>query len=261
MPTASFAGSTANGSSVLSPPGPSMDEFAAFHGMVCRPASSVRCIEYFDGCALFASQEDYSLSKDHDHLTSFDYLRTPIKLNLFSYYTLVIFSCTGLLTFLGKTKRTLICEENVTFSQDQIMVDASDDGDRPVVQSKSLNSIPGAKPLVIPSKAIDYLMKRSQSLATVPDPTTKEGDGLVPSLPPQVRLIRRFEFEFGNLLSVMMCHFVCSSGRKYLVEVYDFHHKESFLTRTISFVFSAARGLLRILQERPAFTTTSIKQS
>jgi hypothetical protein len=266
MPTSSSTIATPTEPSVAPPPPrqlkpqPSMAEFTAFHGMVCSPVSSQRCIEYFDGCALFASQEDYYYGPNiHHHLASHDYLRTPIALNLFSYYSLVVFSCTGFLSLLGRTKRSFICEENETFSID----DGSDDGERPAVQSKSLHNIPGAKSLVIPFKAIDYLIQRSQSFSSDNDTDssarTEDSSRSGRRQPlPQVRLIRRFEFEFGNLLSVIMCHFVCSNGRKYLVEVYDFRHKESVITRTISSIFAAVRGLLGILQERT--TASSTKQ-
>lgn len=175
---------------------PSLEDYKAFHGMVCGITASRRCIASFDGCCLFANRSDYENSKD---LATFDYLRTPTGLNLFTYYLLVVISFTGLSTLLGYTELLLAqVEDNETFSK----------GDGKVVKSKSYGD------LEIPAKAIDYLIDRSQELSK---------DSLSGNKLPQVQLTRRFEFNFGNWLSVVMCHFVCSNGRKYLVEVYSLH--------------------------------------
>lgn len=222
--------STKNAKSSTTVP-PSLKEFEAFHGMVCNPISSQRCIQYFDGCALFASQEDYATT----NLKTFDYTRTPIPLNIFTYYMLVVFSCTGLISLLGMTTPSLICEENTVFSTDRFDKEKED---LPVVQSKTLKNIPGEKILFIPNKVIFYIIQRSLGLHE-----SDEISSLKSALLPKVKLIRRFEYQFGNLLSVMMCHFVCND-HKYLVEVYSFHHTESFVARIISSIMKGARWVL-----------------
>ena len=222
---------------------PSLQEFAAFHGMVCNPISSRRCISYFDGGALFASQDDYAALD----LGSFDYTRTPVRLNLFTYYFLVIFSGTGLLTLFGKTTPSLICHEDVLFSSKTI----HDCGENePAVESKSLKNIPGMTSLVIPNKAIDYIIQRSFEFQRVDNGSNMMSDVT------QVRLIRRFEYQFGNLLSVIMCHFDCD-GRKYLVEVYDFHDKQSLVTRIISSILLRTRAILGLVPTVHVETTPS----
>ena len=37
---------------------------------------------------------------------------------------------------------------------------------------------------------------------------------------PELTLVRRFEYDFGGFISVMMLHFLCTNGRKHLVEIY-----------------------------------------
>jgi len=221
---------------------PTMAEFSAFHGMRCNPLSSQRCIDYFNGGALFASQTDYDVPGDSSrNLASFDFTRTPIGLNLITYYLLVIFSGTGLLSLVGQTNACLIREENISFKNATSI--STVDGEKPSVRSLNLCNIPGAKSLVIPQKVIKYIVDRSNQLGPC------EGkDETSPPASSDVRFIRRFEFQFGTLLSVIMCHFECRHGRHYLVEVYEFGRHDSIFTRAISSVMSAARGLLDALE-------------
>jgi hypothetical protein len=224
---------------------PTMSEFKAFHGMVCNPVSAQKCIDYFDGGALFASQQDYARTTTND-LSFLDFTRTPIPLNLFTYYTLVLFSCTGFLSLLGQTKAPLIQDEN------QVMVvtvpETDQEEDAPVVESQQLYKIPGAKSLTIPRSVLWYIVDRSRdwnqdgaaaaAAASTTTTTTKE-----------VHLIRRFEFEFGALLSVIMCHFECN-GRRFLVEVYAFHlSNNNPVTRIIAFLMATAQTLLFALAQ------------
>jgi hypothetical protein len=94
---------------------------------------------------------------------------------------------------LGKTQLLVVRDENQLFSK----------GDGQVVKSES------HKHLQVPAKVIDYMIERSRD-------SSKE-----PNIVPEIMLNRRFEFNFGNYLSVIMLHFVCSNGKKHLVEVYS----------------------------------------
>lgn len=203
-----------------------MAEFQAFHGMICSPASAQKCVDYFDGAALFASQRDYE-NKD---LSSLDFMRTPIQLNLWTYYALVLFSGTGILSLLGKTKATLIQEENVQWTP-EMKID-------PVIQSKCLHKIPDTESLTIPLHVIRYIVDRSHHLNDQQETVSNE-----------VHFIRRFEFEFGTLLSVLMCHLECN-GRRFLVEVFAFHDLNNPATRVVSFLMTAAQTLLSVLTRR-----------
>ena len=195
---------------------PTLNEFTAFHGMVCNPMSAKRCIDYFNGGALFASQTDY----EKDDLETFDYTRTPIRLNLFSYYALVVFSCTGLLSLLGHTRAPTIQEENAILKVNET------GRDEVAIHSNSLHNIPGAKALIIPRKTLRYISERSNS---------------APSQ--EILFMRRFEFEFGSLLSVIMCHLECN-GKRFLVEVYAFHHSTNPFARFVSSLMSTAETCL-----------------
>jgi len=216
-----------------------MAEFKAFHGMVCNPLSAQKCVDYFDGCALFADQKDYTTRNE---LASFDFLRTPIPLNLLSYYALVLFSCTGLLSLLGYTKVHQCQEEDAVFSTAKAT--NSNDEAETVVESHCLHNIPGIPSLTIPKYVIHYILERSTTRG-LQDP------GAVPR-GKEVRLIRRFEFEFGPLLSVMMCHFECQTQR-FLVEVYAFHLSPSStnpMARIIAYTMVTVQKILFMLARR-----------
>ena len=215
---------------------PTLAEFKAFHGMVCNPISAQKCVDYFDGCALFADQKDYYKANTTTDLASFDFLRTPIPLNLYSYYALVFFSCTGLLSLLGYTKAHQAQEENDVFTEEATN---GTDAAATVVESKCLHNIPGTPSLTVPNHVIRYILDRSTQYLDPP--------GEMP-LVNEVHLIRRFEFEFGPLLSVIMCHFECH-GRKYLVEVYAFHHSSTInpMTQIIEYIMVTAQKILLML--------------
>jgi hypothetical protein len=171
---------------------PSIEDYKAFHGMVCGLRASKRCIDSFDGCTIFADRSEIESDKD---ISNFDYSRTwPLGFNLCSYYCLVLLSLTGLCSLLGKTQLLVVRDENSkTIVSKETVIFASE----------------SHKHLRVPAKVIDYMMERSRVLS----PTTEDD--------PEIMLHRRFEFNFGGHLSVVMFHFVCSNGQKYLVEVYD----------------------------------------
>lgn len=66
-------------------------------------------------------------------------------------------------------------------------------------------------------EAIEYLLERSGEAASISTSTPTSTS----AAPQELVLTRRFEYEFGNFLSVMMLHFTCSAGQKHLVEVYN----------------------------------------
>jgi hypothetical protein len=177
---------------------PTLEEYKAFHGMICGISSSRRCIDSFDGCAIFAPLSNYEDGRD---LASFDYNRTWPRFHLFSYYALVVLSYTGLLSLLGRT-RLLVCREEMR----EILL-----GKEPqaaVVAAESFD----AKLLYVPSRVVDYMLDRSRTLSNNHDAET-----------PKLMLQKRFEFQFGNYASVVMFHFVCNNGFRYLVEVFETH--------------------------------------
>lgn len=176
---------------------PTLQEYTNFHAMYCGMQSSQRCIKSFDGCAIFASQNEYDCGTD---LKTLDYVRTPVPLNLFTYYLLVLVSFTGMTTLFGGTLVLIARDEDQSFSGS-----FQDEGKDPksivLVKSESFPTI------TVPSKVMRYIRERSQALSNAP--------------PKTVTFTRRFEIRFANYLSVIMCHFVCSNGHKYLVEAYE----------------------------------------
>lgn len=170
---------------------PSLSDYIAFHGMLISPGAAQRCIDSFNGVVLFADQATYNNRSD---LKNFDFNRTPFPLSLWSYYLLVAFSLTGLCSVLGQTK-LLRCndKENKEFSA----------GEEEGVDSIDIQN------LRIPANAISYVIQRANDQKF-------ELEKPVHS----IKLTRRFEYNFGGFLSVMMVHFVCCNGRRHLVEVY-----------------------------------------
>jgi hypothetical protein len=195
---------------------PSAEDYKAFHGMVCGLSASKRCIDSFDGCAIFADRSEIESDKD---ISNFDYLRTwPLGFNLLSYYFLVVLSLTGLCTLLGNTQLLVVRDENhQTISKETVVASESH------------------KHLRVPAKIIDYMMERSRALSEIDD-----------SANPEIMLHRRFEFNFGDHLSVVMFHFVCNNGRKYLVEVYDW--ADTWPSKIAKTCVMAVRKLQAMLQ-------------
>ena len=230
---------------------PSISEFTAFHSMVCNPLSAQRCIEYLDGAALFASQDDYQTT---EAVSTFDYLQTPLRMNWFTYYGLVIFSGTGLLTLLRQTETKLVQEENVTFGELDHEGKTAAVSNRKV-ESKSLDKISGRNSLVISSEVIDYLIQQSRRMG--PKSTTSSADKAL-CQPGEIRLIRRFEFQFGSLVSVMMCHFECCHQRRYLVEVYQFSEGRDWMTRLIVWSLKNTKKFADDLQQLAARAINSL---
>ena len=78
---------------------PSLDEYKCFHGMLCKPGTANRCIESFNGVALFADQKEYYGNGNDDddinnlnHLSNFDFnnntaeVGSGLPFNIWTYY-------------------------------------------------------------------------------------------------------------------------------------------------------------------------------
>ena len=211
---------------------PSFEEYTKFHSMLCEPGTSQRCIDSFTGCAVFASQREYETV---GNLETVDYNCTPIRLSLFTYYWLVLVSFTGLSTLLGATHVMLVRDESITFSANNIADKASDPEHNILFTSKSHPN------LSLPPKIIGYIRERSRVLTG--------------GLPDTVTLTRRFEIDFSGFLSVMMCHFVCSHGRKHLIEVYQV--RSGILSIVASGIVSSTKAFLWLLGQFFGSTKTT----
>jgi hypothetical protein len=174
--------------------------------MLCSFACAQRCINSFDGVALFADQSTYDKIDRHDNqcMAVWDYNNKPlpIRLNVVNYYLLVLLSLTGLCSLIGKTK-ILLAEDSLEIPYN------SNEGENSVYSKVSKN-------LYIPPGAMAYIHERSRELCKG-DRTSKISEMQTPV---ELTLQRRFEFDFGGFLSVMMLHFECSNGMTHLVETY-----------------------------------------
>jgi hypothetical protein len=190
--------------------------------------------------ALFADQSFYDENVGNtDLLATVDYNNKtffPMELTIMKYYLLVLFSLTGPCTLLGQTQVLRAVDGlNETLPQQTI--------DSVVVRSTATKDL-----LSIPCNVLDYIRRQSVNLDKVNDQVVTSSTN---SLPPNggddnnnnliVVLKRRFEFDFGGYLSVMMLHLVCSRGRMHLVEVYRFQTEKSLLGRVVSLVLQTLR--------------------
>ncbi|KAJ3406031.1 hypothetical protein CcCBS67573_g01187 [Chytriomyces confervae] len=73
----------------------SLTDFTNFHGMLASPAASLRCIAAFKGAAVIFMPSNYKLKG----ISAYNYTNLTLTL----YYSLVVFSFTGLSTLLGLT--------------------------------------------------------------------------------------------------------------------------------------------------------------
>ncbi|KAG7351164.1 hypothetical protein IV203_010524 [Nitzschia inconspicua] len=213
---------------------PSLTDYTNFHGMLCRVGTARRCIQSFDGVALFADQSTYHRN-DHD-LSSVDYKHKGILLGLsvVNYYLLVLFSLTGACTLVGRTKFLAM--------QDGLFDQFHPHETGPMICSKETKET-----LCMPPKVLDYIRKRSADLDYDQDQSQPQNSSTPPlsqacSNDDTVVLKRRFEYEFGGYLSVMMLHFQCSRGRTHLVEVYRVH-SDSALGRVVNLLLQPLRFL------------------
>jgi hypothetical protein len=245
---------------------PSFNEYRSFHGMLCKQKIAKRCIKSFNnGVALFANQKEYYKCDDDDNgnndlnnlnLSNYDFNNiesSGIPFNIWTYYSLVVLSLTGLCSILRITQCLKAVEYN-NFNRDDN--DANDDNDNNDANDNDIqqqlqlrrlvfrkggddnkNYIESTeiknekKKLRIPQNAIDYVINRSIYLGPL-DPLGPIGDLDTTTKAPasasdnddqasSIQLIRWFEYDFGyGSLTVMMLHFKCMNNRIHLVEVY-----------------------------------------
>jgi hypothetical protein len=187
----------------------SLQDFCNFHGMLCYPRRASGCIDQFTGSLLFMPS-DYAKKP----LGSYECVNV---LNLVSYYTLVLLSFTGLLTALRQTKFLV----------------GRDEGDVqvPTFLSAEMAGKKHGVELQIESKQI---LQHVQELF----PDSKS-----------LRLRRRFEYDFGPLLSVVMLHLTCNQGRLHLLEIYHVHNP--LLRGVFGMVLPALRSVWRTVLGLP----------
>ena len=244
----------------------SLPEYTAFHGMLCSPTTARRCIASFSkGAAVFADQQEYYCGDNDDdddadndgdtkntntsitNLARWDFNRTasPLALNVWTYYVLVVFSMTGLSSLFGRTH----CLKAVEYNNDgnTALLFRKEGTTTATATNCGVNSIALTNTLRLPSCAIHYVINRalslgpmdttaSESITTATSSSSASACHYKPAEKGTLRLVRRFEYEFGGggstssttnggaaaapALSVMMIHFVCQYGRLHLVEVF-----------------------------------------
>lgn len=240
---------------------PSLKDYAAFHGMLCKPDTAGRCIESFqDGAILFGTQDEYEIavaSMKDNKCANYDVNNIPFLFNIWTYYLLVVLSFTGFSSLLGFTKviEAVECVE---------CFDGSEDDRSDVLfrfkrrDNKHFESTASKNNFRIPPQVLEYVIDRSFALGPKPLeqenkdlPTIEKDDPLVSdeSLLPELILLRRFEYDFGGFLSVMMLHFMCTNGRLHLVEIFCFN-RESVIARIgrlmLQPLYIARRMLLKL---------------
>lgn len=209
---------------------PSLSDYTAFHGMLCRPDAARRCLESFqNGVVLFADQQIYdSINEENAPISDSDFGISPFPLNVWTYYLLVLASLTG---FCSVMRRTRVVQA-IKYDNN------NESGDKPLRFRKGdLTTIVSATriPLRLPPEALEYVIDRSIDLGPVSPRTAttertetngKPISGEAQTIP-EITLVRRFEYDFGNTLSVMMLHFACTNGRMHLVEIYTVNKKSA----------------------------------
>ena len=222
---------------------PRLEDYTAFHGMLCKPDVARRCIKTFkDGAGLFASQVDYNDAlSGSKKIANFDFNNSPLPLNTMTYYLLVIMSLTGFCSLFLCTKVLVATECIERFDANSKDVPGNAElrfkkGDGRYFESSSTST---NTPLRLPPEALEYVIDRSAALGPlhanteIKDQTNDNKAVLDAMTLPELILIRRFEYDFGGVLSVMMLHFVCTNGRTHLVEIFRFKRTITGLLATI----------------------------
>jgi hypothetical protein len=196
-----------------------LEDYIHFHGMLCNPGTAARCIQSFDGSVLFmpkaaadaANLQACSLQK---------YEFSSGRLTLLSYYLLVLVSWTGFLTVIGRTKSLIGREEDVNLPLPDL------------VQAE----IAGQRHNLMLGLDRNRLLVHVQSIR--PDTT-------------ELFIKRRFEYEFGNIVSVVMLHLVCDQGRLHLFEIYHMHNPLlRYIVKSLSTIVAILKGILFPLQKK-----------
>ena len=235
--------------------------------MLCTPATARRCIASFSkGAAVFADQQEYYCGDNDDdadadndgdknnstsitNLARWDFNRTasPLALNVWTYYVLVVFSMTGLSSLFGRTHCLKAVDYNDDGNTARLFRKEGTTTTTTTTTNGGVNSMALTNTLRLPSCAIHYVINRALSLGPMDTTTTTTATTATssssasachykPAEKGTLRLVRRFEYEFGGggstssttnggaaaapALSVMMIHFVCQYGRLHLVEVF-----------------------------------------
>jgi hypothetical protein len=157
----------------------SLHQYANFHGMLCHPKTAQRCIQSFDGKIVFAPM-GYSSST----FPMFEYSAGSAlsRLNIFTYYLLVLFSLTGLATLCRRTRFV-----------------AADDQEETVISAKEPFVSTFHSELRVEPFVWNYIAPSGEKII----------------------LKRRFEYKFEGFvpIKVIMLHLVCED-KLHLVEVY-----------------------------------------
>jgi len=176
-------------------------DFIHFHRMLCKPATAQRCLDAFDGSIVFMPNGTSRSLRIYEYPSGL--------LALIFYYALVLCSLTGLFTLLQRTQILIECEENHVPVHEAL---------RAEVAGKSN----GVELMVETSR----LLKHYNDL--YPDTTS-------------LFVKRRFEYNFGGLITVVMLHLTCNQGRLHLLEIY---HINSSPLRCISNFIALCLGNL-----------------
>jgi len=243
----------------------SLGDYTAFHGMLCNPFAAQRVIQTFRGGAIvFANQKQYdAVVKGKINLEDHDCNIVPLPLAMWSYYLLVLISLTGFCSALGFTRVI----EVVDYSDDE---DTHKDtqlrfknGDGACIESSKSES---TTPLIFPSSAIDYVIGQSFKMGPLSTESTTNGESNSNATAtkhsiPEVTLVRKFEYDFGGFISVMMIHFLCTNGRTHLMEIYrvNTETKLGFIAKKMLNLLDGLKFSLMKLKEKQQPVETAKK--
>jgi len=215
----------------------SLEDFKAFHGMLCGKEAARRVLQTFEGGAIrFASQDAY----DAANSGTTDNADLDFDLTIVSYYFLVVASFTGCSTALGFTKMLEAIE--YVDNDDGDDKDAPPNtpplrfkrGDKICIESSKIET---TVPLRCSPETMEYVIDKS--LAVGPATTI-----------PELTLIRKFEYDFGGWFTVMMLHFLCTNGRTHLVEIYRFDEEKKMGAAVGALVENARKLRLWLAKKR-----------
>lgn len=203
------------------PPPPSLNDYVAFHSMACAPAAAGRCIGSFlasGGHVLFLPFDYCDCDCDGGDGTSSSPSPSPTssstssllryyecnpsyqpsslrRLNLASYYALVLASFTGLSTILGCTKM---------LSSDPENVDSDGNGNGRVIDVSEPLVSPSFPYLRLHPSAFRYLLTGNDGDGD----DTNDSAGNAIANDGKLVLKRQFEFRFGGVvpIGVVMWH-------------------------------------------------------
>ena len=250
----------------------SVKDFSHFHGMLCRPSTAQRCIDEFVGATILFMPLDYNNKKHQTNIqsdnkptkhspasSSLSHFRTwdaSHILTTTSYYGLVLLSFTGLSTLLRQT-RFLVGRQETPATDNSL---SSENQPSKILDGKIVaESNPN---LVIEESVFDYIIAQEQvnkDPAQQSTLTAKHQSAINTSTSEQFYIKRRFEYDFGGLLSVMMIHLgqtgTDSEHKTHLVEVYEIKNAviRALWSRLVTPFGSLLQEISRRRQNRPNF--------